>query len=217
MELTANRRPFVYVPLRHHFEQNFHVHHRLQRHGAGRRLDYDEAADPDGLAKVIADEIGRNVDYQPVDTGGAARAAGVDRRAGVGIAMRAREPDASGFVQRDGIDVYWERFGTGDPALLFICVDPIVESRMWKAQVPWFARTHTVLTFDPRGNGRSSRTTDPAAYTDDEFVIDAIDVLDANDIEQAVLVGVCQGAGVASCSPLNGLSAPSAWWRSIPG
>ena len=38
MELTANRRPFVYVPLRHHFEQNFHVHHRLQRYGAGRRL-----------------------------------------------------------------------------------------------------------------------------------------------------------------------------------
>ena len=25
MELTANRRPFVYVPLRHHFEQKFHV------------------------------------------------------------------------------------------------------------------------------------------------------------------------------------------------
>jgi pimeloyl-ACP methyl ester carboxylesterase/predicted glycosyltransferase len=75
MELTANRRPFVYVPLRHHFEQNFHVHHRLQRYGAGRRLDYDEAADPDGLAKVIADEVGRTVDYRPVDTGGAARAA----------------------------------------------------------------------------------------------------------------------------------------------
>ena len=75
MELTANRRPFVYVPLRHHFEQNFHVHHRLQRHRAGRRCDYDEAADPDGLAKVIADEIGREVDYRPVETGGAARAA----------------------------------------------------------------------------------------------------------------------------------------------
>ena len=75
MELTANRRPFVYVPLRHHFEQNFHVHHRLQRYGAGRRVDYDEAADPDGLANVIADEIGRPVDYRPVETGGAARAA----------------------------------------------------------------------------------------------------------------------------------------------
>ncbi|WP_116997067.1 alpha/beta fold hydrolase [Desertimonas flava] len=75
MELTAHQRPFVYVPLRHHFEQNFHVHHRLQRYGAGRRCDYDEASDPDGLAKVIADEIGREVDYLPVDTSGAARAA----------------------------------------------------------------------------------------------------------------------------------------------
>jgi predicted glycosyltransferase len=75
MELTANRRPFVYVPLRHHFEQQFHVHHRLQRYGAGRRVDYEEAADPDGLAKVIADEIGRTVDVLPVDSGGAARAA----------------------------------------------------------------------------------------------------------------------------------------------
>ena len=75
MELTANRVPFVYVPLRHHFEQNFHVHHRLQRYRAGRRMDYDEAIDPDGLAKVIADEIGRPVDYLPVARGGAARAA----------------------------------------------------------------------------------------------------------------------------------------------
>ena len=37
MELTANRRPFLYFPLRHHFEQNFHVRHRLDRYGAGRR------------------------------------------------------------------------------------------------------------------------------------------------------------------------------------
>ena len=42
MELTANRRPFLYFPLRHHFEQNFHVHHRLERYGAGRRMDFDD-------------------------------------------------------------------------------------------------------------------------------------------------------------------------------
>jgi UDP-N-acetylglucosamine:LPS N-acetylglucosamine transferase len=75
MELTANRVPFVYVPLRHHFEQNFHVHHRLQRYRAGYRMDYDEAADPDGLAKVVADQIGRPLDYLPVARDGAARAA----------------------------------------------------------------------------------------------------------------------------------------------
>jgi len=75
MELTASQRPFVYVPLRHHFEQNFHVRHRLERHGAGLCLDYDRAADPDALAAAVVSEIGRDVSYRPVETDGAARAA----------------------------------------------------------------------------------------------------------------------------------------------
>jgi glycosyl transferase family 28 len=74
MELTANRRPFLYFPLRHHFEQNFHVRHRLERYGAGRRMDYD-CDGPDEIAAAIAAEIGRDVDYRPVETDGAARAA----------------------------------------------------------------------------------------------------------------------------------------------
>jgi len=74
MELTANRRPFLYFPLRHHFEQTFHVAHRLERHGAGRRMDYDEDG-PEEIAAAIAEEIGREPDYRPVDGGGAARAA----------------------------------------------------------------------------------------------------------------------------------------------
>jgi predicted glycosyltransferase len=74
MELTANRRPFLYFPLRHHFEQNFHVRHRLERYGAGRAMDYDEAT-PDVIAAAIAEEIGREMEYLPVETDGAARAA----------------------------------------------------------------------------------------------------------------------------------------------
>jgi UDP-N-acetylglucosamine:LPS N-acetylglucosamine transferase len=74
MELTANQRPFLYFPLRHHFEQNFHVRHRLERYRAGRRMDFDEAT-PGIIAAAIADEIGREVDYEPVETDGAARAA----------------------------------------------------------------------------------------------------------------------------------------------
>jgi pimeloyl-ACP methyl ester carboxylesterase/predicted glycosyltransferase len=74
MELTANGRPFLYFPLRHHFEQNFHVRHRLERYGAGRRMDFDEAT-PDVTAQAIAEEIGREVDYLPVETDGAAKAA----------------------------------------------------------------------------------------------------------------------------------------------
>ena len=75
MELTAAGRPFVYVPLRHHFEQNYHVRHRLDRYGAGHCLPYEEASDPDLLATTIAKEAGRPVTYRPVETAGAARAA----------------------------------------------------------------------------------------------------------------------------------------------
>jgi UDP-N-acetylglucosamine:LPS N-acetylglucosamine transferase len=74
MELTAQRRPFLYFPLRHHFEQNFHVRHRLERYGAGRRMDFD-ASPPHAIAAAIAEEIGREVDYRPVENDGAARAA----------------------------------------------------------------------------------------------------------------------------------------------
>jgi pimeloyl-ACP methyl ester carboxylesterase/predicted glycosyltransferase len=74
MELTAAGRPFIYVPLRHHFEQNFHVAHRLERHRAGRRMDYDTIT-PDSLAEAIVAELGRRTDYLPVATDGAARAA----------------------------------------------------------------------------------------------------------------------------------------------
>jgi len=74
MELTASRRPFLYFPLRHHFEQNFHVRHRLARYGAGRCMDF-ETDGPAEIAAAIAEEIGREVDYRPVETDGAARAA----------------------------------------------------------------------------------------------------------------------------------------------
>jgi predicted glycosyltransferase len=75
MELTASKRPFIYFPLKHHFEQNLHVRHRLERYGAGRCMDFDES-EPDDIAAAITDEIGREVDYRDVETGGAARAAG---------------------------------------------------------------------------------------------------------------------------------------------
>jgi UDP:flavonoid glycosyltransferase YjiC (YdhE family) len=74
LELTANRRPFLYFPLRHHFEQNFHVRHRLEQYGAGRCMDF-ETATPSVIAEAIAQEIGTTVDYRAVETDGAARAA----------------------------------------------------------------------------------------------------------------------------------------------
>jgi pimeloyl-ACP methyl ester carboxylesterase/predicted glycosyltransferase len=74
MELTAQKRPFLYFPLRHHFEQNFHVRHRLERYGAGRRMDYDDSP-PEQIAAAIAEEIGRRVEYRDVEIDGATTAA----------------------------------------------------------------------------------------------------------------------------------------------
>jgi len=74
MELTAGQRPFLYFPLRHHFEQNFHVRHRLERYRAGRCMDY-QTTSPADIAAAIASELGHRVDYRPVATDGAARAA----------------------------------------------------------------------------------------------------------------------------------------------
>jgi UDP:flavonoid glycosyltransferase YjiC (YdhE family) len=74
MELTANNRPFLYFPLGHHFEQNFHVPHRLERYRAGRRMEYGTST-PDVIADAIAAELGRQVDYRPMDPGAAGRVA----------------------------------------------------------------------------------------------------------------------------------------------
>ena len=74
MELTAAGRPFLYFPLRHHFEQQVHVRHRLGNYGAGRCMDYDTAT-PDVIAQALVRELSRTPSYRPVETDGAARAA----------------------------------------------------------------------------------------------------------------------------------------------
>ena len=79
MELTATKRPFLYFPLRNHFEQNVHVPHRLARYGAGTRMDYHQTT-PETLAQAIADGLKRPVLYRDVEPGGARRAASVIAR-----------------------------------------------------------------------------------------------------------------------------------------
>jgi hypothetical protein len=74
MELTAAGTPFLYFPLRNHFEQNFHVAHRLDRYGAGRRMDYATST-PETIAESMVDALNAPTTFNPVEVGGAARAA----------------------------------------------------------------------------------------------------------------------------------------------
>ncbi len=110
---------------------------------------------------------------------------------------RARQPDATGFVERDGVRVFWERFGAGSPTILLMPTWSIFPARHWKLQIPYLARHFRVVTFDGRGNGSSDRPLDPAAYADTEFVADAAAVLDATDTERAVVGGLSMGGGYA--------------------
>jgi pimeloyl-ACP methyl ester carboxylesterase len=106
---------------------------------------------------------------------------------------RARQPDEEGFVERDGVRVRWERYGDGEPTLVLLPAWSIIHSRQWKAQIPYLARHYRVLTFDPRGNGRSDRPPTAEAYDDDQYVADALAVLDATGTREAVLVGLSRG------------------------
>ena len=117
--------------------------------------------------------------------------AGADARA---EQTRARYPDAEGFVTRDGVRLFWERYGDSGPAIVLLPTWSIVHARLWKAQIPYLARHACVLTFDGRGTGRSDRPTGPAAYRPHEFAADALAVMDANTVQRAGLVGLSCGA-----------------------
>jgi pimeloyl-ACP methyl ester carboxylesterase len=108
--------------------------------------------------------------------------------------MRASYPDTDGTVVRDGVGIRYERYGQGRPAILLLSTWSLVHSRHWKMQVPYLARHFTVVCFDGRGSGGSGRPAEAAAYTDGQFALDALAVMDAAGIESAVLVSVSCGA-----------------------
>jgi pimeloyl-ACP methyl ester carboxylesterase len=118
--------------------------------------------------------------------------------------MRAREPEQAGYVERDGVRVAYEVFGSAGPAIIFLPSWQILHSRQWKLQAPYLARHMRVITYDARGNGRSDRPGEAERYAHREIVADAVAVLDAVGVGQAVFAGTSMGA-------LYGLQA-AAWY-----
>jgi pimeloyl-ACP methyl ester carboxylesterase len=108
--------------------------------------------------------------------------------------MRAREPDAEGYVDRDGVKLHYEVVGGGEPTLLLLPAWTIVHARLWKAQVPYLARHFRVVTYDGPGNGRSDRPLAIAPYHWEAEGRSALAVLDAAGADRAVLVSLSMGA-----------------------
>ena len=156
------------------------------------------------VSLVITFNVGIIVERLGGIEAGHAGAPGLDRRVVVELTAatreqsRARYPDADGYVERDGVRVFYEVYGAGEPTILLLPTWSIIHSRQWKAQIPYLARHHRVVTFDGRGNGRSDRPTASPAYDEREFAADALAVLDATATDQAVLLGLLDAAHSAA-------------------
>ncbi|MFO6463478.1 alpha/beta fold hydrolase [Jannaschia sp. KMU-145] len=111
--------------------------------------------------------------------------------------MRALEPHTTGMVDRPGTRLAYEVFGEGPGTILFVPTWALIHSRCWKGQVPYFAQTHRVVTFDPRGNGKSDRPDAPEGYAVDRIIEDVPAVMDALGIERATLVGLSFSSAIA--------------------
>jgi pimeloyl-ACP methyl ester carboxylesterase/predicted glycosyltransferase len=109
--------------------------------------------------------------------------------------MRPCQPDLQGVIARDGVRVAYDVYGAGQsPTVLLLPTWSIANAGHWKFQVPVLARRHQVIVIDGRGNGRSDRPTDPAAYTVAQYTADALAVLDATGTGSAVVAGMSLGA-----------------------
>jgi pimeloyl-ACP methyl ester carboxylesterase len=115
-----------------------------------------------------------------------------------GETTRARYPDETGYVEHgDGVRVFYEVYGDSPDVVCLLQPWAVNHSRSWRAQIPYFARHFRVLAIDPRGNGRSDRPRERAAYSRTAHVRDVVAVLDATGTERAMVAGVSPRAALA--------------------
>jgi pimeloyl-ACP methyl ester carboxylesterase len=92
----------------------------------------------------------------------------------------------------DGVRLHYEETGTGEP-VLFIH-EFAGDHRSWEPQVRAFSRRNRCITYAARGYPPSDVPSDPASYSQDLAVGDAIAVLDAARVARAHVVGISMGA-----------------------
>lgn len=91
-----------------------------------------------------------------------------------------------------GVGLHYEEAGDGTP-VLFVH-EFAGDHRSWEPQMRAFARRHRCVAYAARGYPPSDVPTDPAAYSQDLAVADALAVLDHLGIERAHVVGLSMGA-----------------------
>jgi pimeloyl-ACP methyl ester carboxylesterase len=94
---------------------------------------------------------------------------------------------------KDGVPISFEIYGVGEPTLIFIhgwsC-----DARYWRAQVPYFSKSHRVVTIDLAGHGHSGTTR--LQYSMQAFGEDVQAVIEAIGSNRVILVGHSMGGSV---------------------
>jgi pimeloyl-ACP methyl ester carboxylesterase len=105
-------------------------------------------------------------------------------------------PQEGQILELNGISLYVEDHGDGDPVLLLHGWPD--SARLWRHQVPFLvANGFRVITPDMRGFGRSQRPGDVAAYRLPNVIADVTALLDRLGLDRAHVVGHDWGAAVA--------------------
>ena len=96
-------------------------------------------------------------------------------------------------TSRDGVSLYWEERGAGDPLLLIMGLGVTLEG--WSRLAAELADRYRIILFDNRGVGRSD--VPPGPYAISTLAADVAAVLDAAGIDAAHVFGVSMGGMIA--------------------
>jgi pimeloyl-ACP methyl ester carboxylesterase len=115
------------------------------------------------------------------------------RRASLEIGRRKRRPTGGimAYLNRDGVQIYYEERGKGPAVLLSHGYS--ASARMWRGQMEALADRYHVIAWDMRGHDRSDSPADPALYSHQLSVADMAAVLDACAVTRAVIGGLSLG------------------------
>lgn len=114
--------------------------------------------------------------------------------------MEGPKPVKSGKVNVNGVNLYYELYGQGDPLVLVAGTG--ISLAPWRVfQVPEFSKHYQVLIYDHRGLGRSDKPDVP--YSTRLFAQDCTMLMDALDIKRAHIMGHSMGGRVAQWIALD--------------
>jgi pimeloyl-ACP methyl ester carboxylesterase len=102
-------------------------------------------------------------------------------------------------VKVNGIEIYYEIHGQGDPLVLIMGLRRNVE--WWYCQIPTLSKHFKVLAFDNRGAGRSEKP--KTDYSIRLFVDDSAELMQSLNIKRAHVLGISMGGYIAQELAIN--------------